>query len=184
MNSIELQKYISELEQQKIDIEPLCKTKTSKQPEAVLPIPNAPIEKVKKPRAPKTQAQLDSFKITLQKRKSAVEQRVLNRKIENAKLLLGNEMKNRPIPIKQKPIDSESESEEEIVIKPKKRKTKKIIIEDSSSESESEEEPLVHKKDFGRSHCNKKSSAIKIHEQPLTYQNQQQPQLKRNFFCD
>ena len=177
MNSEDLQKYIIELEKQKADNEPLCKTKKSKQPPEVSQ--SEAIVKVKKTRAPKTQKQLDAFNnIVLEKRKKMVEQRQLEKKIEASKLLLANEM-NKPKP---QVVEHDSDSsEDEIIIKPKKKKSKKIVIEDSSSESE-DEVPLVHnKKDFGRSHCNKKS-AVKIHE-PVQ-QNQQSQQPKRNFFCD
>ena len=117
---------------------------------------------------------------------------------------------NKPVKSKpqsdseQSDVDSSSDesSEPEIVIvkkskkkkeqKPvkvvkKKKPPKKIVIEESSTESESEEsdtesspEPIQKKKDFGKSHRNKRSSVIKVHDHPGP-RNSSQPV---NYFCD
>ena len=190
MNTSELEKYIADLERQSADSAPLCKPKNIKNDQVVTNV--EPItEKEKKPRKPKTQAQLDAFKITLQKRKSAVEQRGLNKKIESAKLLLANEMKKQPVsePTKHKESDysSDDSSKDEIVVrKSKKKKSKKIIIVDSDSDSDSGQDvPPTPKKEFGRSHQNKKS-AVKIHQPVQTQQKHNSNEQKKpcNFFCD
>ncbi len=205
-NISDLEKYILELEKQSADVEPLCKSKSKKDAPVDTNVVNKDSSnlsgqpmKEKKPRAPKTQKQLDAFKLTLEKRKNAVEQRGLNKKIESAKLLLATEMKKQPVPDKQtkpskiisdKDYSSDSSSEEEIVVK-KKKKSKKIVIVESSdssssSSSESEKEQPMKKKDFGRTHQNKKS-VVKVHQpDSSTVKHKSTPSIptKRNFFCD
>jgi hypothetical protein len=209
-NNIDIEKlksYINDLEE---TITPLQKSKSKGKTEGV--------EEVEKPKITRTVT--DRKKEQLEKareiRKANVAMRQKSKKLENAKLLLENEI-SKPVPapvsnnkpVKSKP-QSESEqsdvesssaesSEPEIVIvkKSKKKKAekvvkkkkpaKKIIIEESSTESESEEsdtesspEPIQKKKDFGKSHKNKRSSVIKVHDHPAP-RNSSQP---INYFCD
>ncbi len=196
MNSSELEKYILELEQQKADTEPLCKSKKGKAPpDGTPPVapPISPVKevKVKKPRPPKTEKQIEAFKNVIAIRKANLDKGRLDKKIEASKILLANELNKKQVeqPKAEKPkkkqvvveSDSDSDSEDEIIVRPKKKRSKKIIIEDSSSSED--EAPLV-KKDFGRSDQNKKS-AVKIHDQPTPQASKQQPQQpKRNFFCE
>jgi hypothetical protein len=212
-NNIDIEKlksYINDLEE---TITPLQKSKSKGKTEGV--------EEVEKPKITRTVT--DRKKEQLEKareiRKANVAMRQKSKKLENAKLLLENEISKPPTPtpapvsnskpVKSKP-QSESEhsveesssdesSEPEIVIvkkskkkKPvkivqKKKPPKKIVIEESSTESESEEsdiesspEPIQKKKDFGKSHKNKRSSVIKVHDHPGP-RNSSQP---INYFCD
>jgi len=221
-NNIDIEKlksYINDLEE---TITPLQKSK-SKSKTGI----DEPEEKPKI-----TRTLTDRKKEQLQKarevRQSNVEIRKKTKKLENAKLLLENEISkpaapapipaeakgplHLPKPTKPKPqseseqsdveTSSDESSEPEIVIvkkskkkkdkKPekvvkKKKPAKKIVIEESSTESESEEsdtesspEPIQKKKDFGKSHKNKRSSVIKVHDHPGP-RNSSQPV---NYFCD
>jgi hypothetical protein len=109
--------------------------------------------------------------------------------------------------VEESSSDESSEPEIVIVKKSKKKKPekvvkkkkppKKIVIEESSTESESEEsdtesdspQPIKKKKDFGKSHKNKRSSVIKVHDHPGPHRapyltgprNSSQPV---NYFCD
>jgi len=73
----------------------------------------------------------------------------------------------------------------------KKKPAKKIIIEESSSESETETESessysyiQKKKKDFGKSHKNKRSSVIKVHDHPRDHPPSKSSYQPINFFCD
>jgi hypothetical protein len=114
-------------------------------------------EKVKKPRKPKTQGQMESFKKNvLEKRQAILKKNKLDKQIEASKILLQNNIelpttKTKKEKVKEKIIEEnstdESESEPEIIIKKKPKKKKKPIIihvEESSSESEEEKEQPKH----------------------------------------
>ena len=213
-NNIDIEKlksYINDLEE---TITPLQKSKSKSKIET-----GEPEEKPKI-----TRTVTDKKKEQLEKareiRKANVAMRQKSKKLENAKLLLENEIsKPAPAPVSNsKPVKSKPQSESEqsdnetssvessepeivIVKKSKKKKeqkpvkvvkkkkpAKKIVIEESSTESESEKsesdtesspEP-IKKKDFGKSHKNKRSSVIKVHDHPGP-RNSSQP---INYFCD
>ena len=111
-----------------------------------------PIEDTNEPltkKKPRSQKQIDAFKVAMEKRANNIASR------KNDKLIVASEIlvKNAKIPVIEPPVETpkpkykkviqhESESsDEEIIIvksKPKKKKVKKIIIEESSdSESDS-----------------------------------------------
>jgi hypothetical protein len=124
--------------------------------------------KEKKPRPPKTQAQLEQFQKVRLKRAESLKQKTITKKIEASKLLLshGIELPAKPIiqeeklpakkqNIKQvltpthKDVEEESESDDEppvIIVKKKKKKKqpKTIIIEESDSESDNESDANQH----------------------------------------
>jgi len=85
-------------------------------------------------------------------------------------------------------IVKKSKKKNPVKVVKKKKPPKKIVIEESSTESESEEsetesdspQPIQKKKDFGKSHKNKRSSVIKVHDHPGP-RNSSQPV---NYFCD
>jgi hypothetical protein len=128
-------------------------------------------EKVKKPRKPKTQKQLDVFfEKCANARKSKLETQ--NKQIlESAKAIVQKELqkqkqpKKQPIIIPQQQSDSsETDTEPEIIhIKKTKKKSKsrqKIVVVHSDSDTDSRDSSLTEytpKKSFGRSHRNKKS---------------------------
>ena len=194
-NLEKLQKYISDLETQQFDNVPLTKVPKQKNVmkeaisfEAVssVPIPidqivSAEVVKVKKPRKPKTPAQLEAFTKMRAKKTIDDNQKALNKKIEITKALLESEMKKQTAQPKSKklePIKEDSESsDEEIVVKKSKKKKKQIVIVDSSDEDSESEKTIERKevpKDFGKSHRNKKSN-IKVYDAP---------KVNKNFFCD
>ena len=141
--------------------------------------------KVKKPRPPKTEKQMEQFQNAKKKRDEALKKKKEEKELESAKLLLshGYEIKKhdnsmcppaQELPSKKKPkqilspaVDESSSEEDEapliIVKKKKKKKPKTIVIEES--ESDEEEEPSIQyikKRDFV-SQQNKKS-VIKVHK--------------------
>jgi hypothetical protein len=162
---------------------------------------------VKKPRPPKTEAQMEAFKHMIAVRKEnlaakkaglAVEKIAVKLELkdvvkEEKKLVakakrLAKKKVVEPIttPTSGGETDNDSSSDEEIVVvkksraKPKttKKKDKKIIIETTDSESESSVAPPA--KEFGKSHRNKKS-LVKIH-----YPDDKYSKSKVNtddFFC-
>jgi hypothetical protein len=136
-------------------------------------------EKVKKPRPPKSEAQLEAFKKALETRKANIEKKKIDKKVEASKILLEHDKSKEVKKVKQKVIlESESESEPEIVIVKRKKKPKrKIVIEsetDSETESEEEQKPIQK---FGKSHQHKNSvKGIKITE-PIK-------KMSYNFFTD
>jgi hypothetical protein len=146
--------------------------------------------KEKKPRPPKTQAQLEQFEKVRLKRAESLKQKSINKKIEASKLLLehGIELPAKPIiqeeklpakkqNIKQvltptyKNVEDESDSDDEppvIIVKKKKKKKqpKTIIIEESDSDEEDAEQHYMNKVKEARhfvSQQNKKS-LIKVHK--------------------
>ena len=180
---------------------PLTRSKGSK-PEQVItkpePVP-PPVEsqqqvkpaKEKKPRAPKTQAQLEAFQKAMEKRKINIELKKQEKKVEASKILLENEkLKETSKPaVKRirKPktvVVEESSSEDEpnvVYIKKRSSRKKKKIIVQSETESETEAEPEIeikHRESFGKSHQNKKTVKTTI--------TQVDPNKKsyHNFFTD
>jgi hypothetical protein len=146
--------------------------------------------KEKKPRPPKTQAQLEQFEKVRLKRAESLKQKSIAKKIEASKLLLehGIELPAKPITqeeklpakkqnIKQvltptyKNVEDESDSDDEppvIIVKKKKKKKqpKTIIIEESDSDEEDAEQHYMNKVKEARhfvSQQNKKS-LIKVHK--------------------
>lgn len=158
----------------------------------------------KKPRPPKTEAQMEAFKHMIAVRKEnlaakkaglAVEKIAVKLELkdvvkEEKKLVakskrLAKKKVVEPITPPESETDNDSSSEEEIVVvkksKPKttnKKKDKKIIIETTDSESESSVAPPA--KEFGKSHRNKKS-LVKIHYPDDKYANSKVN--TDNFFC-
>jgi hypothetical protein len=167
---------------------PLTKPRKSKQKVDPIietePLIDPPIEplKPKKPRAPKTEKQLAVFKekCALARKNNIKKQK--DTIVESAKEILKKEMSK---PKKTKEPDTESESEPEVIHikKPKRKPKKKIIVvhsDSSSSESSSsEEEEHISKKQFGRSHRNKKSIP-----QPKPIDKPKVIQKLNNFFAD
>ena len=133
---------------------------------------NTDVEKVEdkkisleKPKKPRSEKQIEQFKKIAETRKSNVEQRKLEKKIEASKLLLEHDIKPVTKKEKKQPIvitkesESESDSEPEIIVVSKKKPKKKPIkieIEESSSEEEVKE---PKQREF--KHQNYKKSIIK-----------------------
>ena len=205
MNTEELQKLILELEKQKADIDPLCKIKappsrkkdivpTTSLETPITPVtPVTPLEppiKVKKPRKPKTALQLEAFKKVAAKRKSIIEQKTLTKKLELSKIYLADQLKKQSVSTEVKPViecetsSEDSDSSAEIVVKKKsnKKKSKIVIVDSDSDSSDDEREQSPVKKDFGRSHQNKKS-IVTVHV-PTPTLRPQQNKPTRNYFCD
>ena len=104
---------------------------------------NTPLTKPKKPRSEK---QIEAFKIAMQKRAESVAKKKEDKLIQSAKLLIEKQQK---VEVVEDSTDSESEPEpvkksktkKQVEVKPKvKTKPKKIIIESESETSESETE--------------------------------------------
>jgi predicted DNA-binding protein (UPF0251 family) len=144
--------------------------------------------KEKKPRPPKTQAQLEQFEKVRLKRAESLKQKSIAKKIEASKLLLehGIELPSKDEPkIKEelpqaKPkyhqeltpksdTDDESDDEPPVIIvkkKKKKKQPKTIIIEESDSDEEDVQQHYINKVKEARhfvSQQNKKS-LIKVHK--------------------
>jgi hypothetical protein len=141
---------------------------------------------VKKPRAPKTEAQMEAFKHMIAVRKEnlaakkaglAVEKIAvkleLKEVVADEKKLIAKQkrMAKKAMPITPPESESEDESEPEVVVVKKakakkavaKKKDKKIVIETTDSEEEdSSSDYIPPVKEFGKSHRNKKS-IVKIH---------------------
>jgi len=176
-----------ELEEYENEKAPLTKPRKSKQKvepiiEHIVEQDNKPIEppiepKPKKPRAPKTQKQIEVFKekCALARKNNIKKQK--DTIVESAKTILKKELK------KEKKPDTESESEPEVIhiTKPKRKPKKKIIVvhSDSSSSESSSSEEHISKKQFGRSHRNKKSIP-----QPKPIDKPKVIQKLNNFFAD
>jgi len=175
-----------ELEEYENEKAPLTKPRKSKQKVETEPPIEPPIDppiqpKPKKPRAPKTQKQIEVFKekCALARKNNIKKQK--DTIVESAKTILKKELK------KEKKPDTESESEPEVIhiTKPKRKPKKKIIVvhsDSSSSESSSSsEEEHITKKQFGKSHRNKKSITV---QQPKQNENTRVVQKLNNFFAD
>jgi len=138
--------------------EPIPEPLEAVKPPIHIPPLNIPIEKpvkIKKPRAPKTPAQLEAFKKAMEVRKKNIEQKKIDKKVEASKILLEHSQQIDKVKPKKQVVEVESEEEPEIVYVKRKSKKKKIIVE-SESDSEPEIE-IRHRKDFGKSHQNKAS---------------------------
>jgi hypothetical protein len=139
-------------------IEPLIETpivtpSASFEPGSVLD--HQPI-KVKKPRKPKTEKQMESFKLIAAKRQENINQKKIAQKIEASKFLLEHDelpskaklrakATHKQISIEPDESSSSDESQPKIIIKKIHKKKKKpviIHIEESSDEESSEEEPI------------------------------------------
>lgn len=121
------------------------------------------VEKVKKPRKPKTQAQLDAFKKVQEKRHESIEAKKYQKYLEAQQYAEKHNLQQKPYPpTKQKVVkppptpqnsveEPETESEQEEIIeyrrksKPKK-KPKKTIVYYSDDSSEQEEEQQTQPK--------------------------------------
>jgi hypothetical protein len=118
-----------------IDVVGYASTNFQEEPED-----NGPLTKKK----PRSQKQIDAFKIAMEKRAENVASRKHNKLIVASELLVKNHVAASPKktkPIKEPTVtpDSSSEDEEIIIVKSKpkpKKKIKKIIIESSESDSE------------------------------------------------
>lgn len=211
----ELKALMSKIEQEANEKQPLEKSKKSKVVKEVgllspkeidqglnqeleevlehkLPKVKEPKVKEKKPRPPKTEKQLESFRNCLESKKLKNEERLLEKKIEASKLLLELKKKKKP-KYESDSSDSESDSDMEVIVKKKKckksKKSKKIIIQDSSDSSsssggsESDEPEPIPLKQFGKTHQNKKSIVnIKIPDnKPKPKQTNQN---LHNYFCN
>ena len=139
-----------------------------------------PITKEKKPKKPRSPAQIKQFEDVKIKRKENIIQKETSKKIEASKLLLENgyvkkddvkpveEIKTKKKVI-QEPVDvttDESEAESEIIIVKKKKKPKKktYIIEESSDDEEYEinKAKEVYKKSRNMVSQQNKKSIIKV----------------------
>jgi hypothetical protein len=172
--------YVDDIENEKV---PLTKPKkvvesvTITQP-VITPELSTIIEEptiIKKPRAPKTVKQMESFKKLQAKRKEILDSKRLDKKIEASKLLLQHDIK----PVRQ--IKEESDDEPDIIYVKKPKKKKQIVIEESDSDEESVEKVQVSKPaNWGKSQKNKKSVVKVDYQQPVN--NTIKPSY--NFFCD
>ena len=133
-----------------------------------------PLLKEKPIKKPRTQKQIDAFLKASTARQASVENKMMVKKIEASKLLLGlnipitdKAIKHQHKPIQEDDFNTENESDssvEEIIVKRAKKKKKKkrvIVMEDSSSE-EDEPEPRRPQPRHTISQQNKKS-IIKVH---------------------
>lgn len=200
-----IQEYITSLEREKAMMDdintPLTKPKKAvkKVDESISQPPiepslQAPViapapVKEKKPRKPKTPAQLAAFQKMLDAKNNNWKRRKIEKRLNDVKELLKVPQQQAP---QKQPSNSSSDEEPVIIQKDKKKKKKKIIIVDSSDSSDSEssyekvEQPIEHKKehkDFGKARQNK-NSYVKQSEPKPQYIQQNQQQKPRNFFCD
>jgi hypothetical protein len=153
---------ISENEKPKITLSDSEESKSEKSEE----LPIEKLTKKGKPKKPRSEKQWEAFKITQEKRRANIEKRNKEKKLELAKALFEEQIKEKPSNKKQKEIKEtpkvESSEEEVIIVEKRKkpRKPKRIIVEESTSESEEEEEkqelPEIKEKQF-KSQRNKKS---------------------------
>jgi hypothetical protein len=140
------------------------KTEIKTEPEPEPPIQTStiidttsePNVKVKKPRKPKTEKQMESFKLIAAKRQENIIQKKIAKKIEASKYLLEHDelpykaklrAKATPKQISIESDDSSSDdSQPKIIIKKIHKKKKKPVIihveESSSDEESSDEEPI------------------------------------------
>lgn len=116
--------------------------------------------KEKKPRSPK---QIDAFKITQENRKKSIQIKNELKKVEAAKILLKEPIKELvKLPKKKVVVDSSSEEEEVIIVEKRKKtknKTKRIIVEQSTDEEttdDDEKQVEIKQKSF-KSQQNRKS---------------------------
>ena len=187
MSEIEQNEYNTPLTKQ-----PKVKSTPQKELEVITPEPI----KEKKPRKPKTPAQLEQFKKMYENRKLKLEENKLNKKLEASKFLLehGVDIKKNKKIIKEPKIEvvddsssggsSSSEEEEHIIVvkkKKNKKKSKKIIIQESSS-SESEPDENILERNF--KHQRNMKSIIKVHTQPNKQIKTNRVVEHKNYFAD
>ena len=191
MSEIEQNEYNTPLTKQ-----PKVKSTPPKEPEAIITEKEEAPVKEKKPRKPKTPAQLEQFKKMYEARKLKLEENKIKKKIEASKFLLEHNVdikKGKKI-IKEPKIQvvddssssggSSSSEEEQIIVVKKKRnknKSKKVIIEQSSS---SDEEPEQKHLERSFKHQRNKKSIIKVHmpsSQPIKNNKINEP---KNYFAD
>ena len=147
---------------------------------------------------PKSEKQLEQFKLAQQKRKENIEKKNYEKKLEASKLLLQHETTKRSVSLEEKKknvvkpkkeiIKDESSEEEQIVVikkpKPKKKVIKLIVSEsdtnDDTSSDEEEFKPKIKQREM-ISQKNKKS-VIKQHDTNDFYNNKKTDFCK--FFCD
>ena len=119
--------------------------------------PKPTLMKEKKPRS---QKQIDAFKITQENRKKSIEIKNGLKKVEAAKILLKEPIKEL-VKLSKKKVIVDSSSEEEVIIveKRKKPKTKRIIVEESTDEelSDNDENQVEIKQKSFKSQQNRKS---------------------------
>lgn len=164
--------------------EPVIKSTQDEPPVITTKVIEKPV-KVKKPRAPKTPAQLEAFKKASEKRQKNIELKKLEKKVEASKILLEHEERTKAEtkakPKAKKQIireDDDTESDEPQIVYIRKKKPKKTIIVQSESESESEPEiEIKHRKSFGTSHQSKQNVKAITKIEPIKRPN-------HNFFAD
>lgn len=183
------------IESQQDDQAPLTKPRKSKtkvitvEP-TIEPTIEPPIEpeikpvKAKKPRAPKTQKQLEVFK---EKCALARQNNIKKKKddiIESAKQIVKKEIKKTKQNIVVESETSSSESDPEVihVRRKSKKPKKKIVVVHSESDSSDSEPKYERKPEFGKSHRNKKS--VPVVQPPMIKPVVSNIKNPINFFAD
>jgi hypothetical protein len=156
--------------------------------------------KIKKPRKPKTEKQMQQFyEVAYKKRMDNIEKKNYEKKLEASKFLLEHEqkIKNNTVksePKKLEPIpeisdeSDESSEEEKVVIqkkKPKKETTKKstkkkkiikVIVSDSDSDESDDSHSSIEQPKRQMTSQRNKKSLIKVYENSYKHPT--------NYFCD
>lgn len=137
-------------------------------------IDEVPIFQPKKPRKPKTEAQLKQFENIRLKRLENNNLKKADKKIEASNLLLDNGYVKKEVQKEVEETETDTESDNEIIIvkkKPKKKKKKTIIIEESDSDSDDDAKDEIiaknaYKKKYERKFTTQqnKNSVIKINQ--------------------
>jgi hypothetical protein len=181
------------LESQQDEQAPLTKPKKTKSKAIIVEAKiEAPLEpetkpaKVKKPRAPKTQKQLEVFR---EKCALARQNNIKKKKddvLESAKQIVKKEIKKTTKQNNVVESDSSdgSDSEPEVIHvrrKSRRKPKKKIVVVHSESSSSDSEPQYERKKEFGKSHRNKKSVPSHQTETKPVVSNIRNP---INFFAD
>jgi hypothetical protein len=182
------------IESQQDDQAPLTKPRKSKtKVTTVEPTIEPPIEpeikpvKAKKPRAPKTQKQLEVFK---EKCALARQNNIKKKKddiIESAKQIVKKEIKKTKQNIVVESETSSSDSDPEVIhVRRKSNKSKKskkkIVVVHSESDSSDSEPKYERKPEFGKSHRNKKS--VPVVQPPMIKPVDSNIKNPINFFAD
>ena len=186
---------MSEVEQNEYNTPLTKQSKVKSTPLKELEVIQTEVVKEKKPRKPKTPAQLEQFKKMYENRKINLEANKLNKKIEASKFLLehGVDIKKNKKIIKEPVIEvdnssssgsSSSEEEQHIIVVKKKKKnkgkSKKVIIEESLT---SDEEPEQKHLERSFKHQRNKKSIIKVHT-PDKQINVNKIEERKNYFAD
>jgi hypothetical protein len=178
------------LESQQDEQAPLTKPKKTKSKAVIIeakieaPDPEIIPAKVKKPRAPKTQKQLEVFR----EKCALARQNNIKKKddvLESAKQIVKKEIKKttKQNNVVESDSSDSSDSEPEVIHvrrKSKRKPKKKIVVVHSDSSSDSEPQYEM-KKEFGKSHRNKKSVPSHQVETKPVASNVRNP---INFFAD